>query len=456
MSTQVVDFTSDLQLLESLGARFTGSDAHRILIKHVASELASLGLSVQRDSHTFMQWDAPRDHDRLRLTVDGNDVPISAAYPYSGATGPHGVSGRLQLLTSPVKDWSPANGAIAVVEVPNTPIPWDKLFGTWDAPSAHAPFLSPVTSTLFFGPSLDAAKAAGVLGVVTVWRGLSVANAARQYLPFTEPYHDLPAVWVAGEFAQRILAAAGPGSHAHLVLDATLTPDCPTETVWVVSPGASATETIVVVTHSDGVNTVEENGHIGLLELARDAVAQPHQRTIVFVYTTGHLRIPAMDTNGQQAGAAWLNAHPDLWAGKSGQARAVAAISMEHFGAREFSDGPQQTYGPTGRPEPELLYATTRELRDLLCAHWTGADPGNTSVTAPVPGILFGELQPFYQRQIPGISLVTAPQYLLAEREGDLVDPDAMGRQIDSFRRLQRLIDAAPVSSLGTVQLPSP
>jgi hypothetical protein len=385
-------------------------------------------------------------------------VPVSAAFPYSGATGPRGLRGRLKLLNSPVKDWSPANGAIAVVEVPNTPIPWDSLFGNWDTPSQHEPFLNPVTSATFFRPDLDAAKAAGVLGVVAVWRGLSVANAARQYLPFTQPYHDLPAVWVAGEPAQRILAAAGPDSEAHLVLHATLTPDCTTETVWAVSPGVSATETIVVVTHSDGTNTVEENGHIALLELARDAVAQPHQRTIVYVYTTGHLRIPVMDTKRQQASAAWLNAHTDLWAGGNAQARAVAAIAMEHFGAREFrDDGQQQTYGRTGRPEPELLYATTRELRNLLCAEWTGADPDHTDVTAPGPGgVLFGELQPFYQRNIPGISLVTAPQYLLAEREGDLVDADVMGRQIDSFRRLQRLLDVAAVSTLGTVQAPSP
>lgn len=453
MSTDT--FLAEVRRLEAAGSRLTGSESHRALVAHVAAQLAELGLEVQHDRHTFTRWDAPRARERLSLNVDGADVEISAAFPYSGTTGVAGVSGRLQLIRGLRKNWSTARGALAVIEVPHCALPWDVLVGAWDRQPRHKPFLNPVVSAALFGPKLDAARKAGVVGVVAVWRGMSTACAARQYVPFTEPYHDLPAVWVVGHSAERILAAARAGSHARLVLDAVLTPGCTTETVWALSPGASANETILVVTHSDGTNAVEENGHIALLELARDAVERPHQRAIVYVYTTGHLRIPAVTQHGQ-ATSAWLNAHRDLWAGGRGQARALAGLAMEHFGAREFrDDSVRETYAPTGRPEPELLYATTRQLRDLALEEWSGADPDGPRIWAPGPLIHFGEGEPLFQRRIPAIALCTGPQHLLAERDDDFVDIDILRRQVESFRRLQRRLDAAPALSLGVVKAPS-
>jgi hypothetical protein len=451
-----MDLRSEIRLLQSLGPRLTGSKSHRELVAHVASKLDLLGLAVQHDGYKFPKWDAPRDRDRLKLSVDGNELQISAAFPYSGTTGPGSVVGRLQLVSRALNNWSMAQGAIAVFEVPHSAVEWNLLFRSWDD-SNHEPFLNPVVSAGLFGPDLKAARDAGVLAVVAVWRGLSAEGAERQYLPFTQPYHDLPAIWVAGDSGEALLSAATLGKEARLVLDATLTPDCATETVWAVSPGANASETILVVTHSDGTNSVEENGHIALLELAQDAVDQPHQRTIVYVYTTGHLRIPSISPDGkQQATSAWLEAHRDLWAGASGHARAVAGLAIEHLGARRlFDEETAKMHEAAGCPEPELLYATTRELRDLLLANWSGAYLTRTEVTAPGPSILFGELEPLYQRQIPGISLVTAPQYLLAEREGDFVDIDVMRRQIDSFRRLQRVLDTTPTAKLGTVKITS-
>src|SRR5262249_8677643 len=156
-------------------------------------------------------------------------------------------------------------------------------------------------------------------------------------------------VWVAGEAGDRVLDAARAGAEAHLVLDASLTPGCETDTVWAVSDGENNDETILVVTHSDGTNAVEENGHIGLLELACDAARRKHRRRIVFIFTTAHLRIPAVTPHGQ-ATTAWLEAHPELWAGGSGQAKAVAGLAIEHLGAREYADQ-GGTYGPTGRAE---------------------------------------------------------------------------------------------------------
>ena len=55
----------------------------------------------------------------------------------------------------------------------------------------------PVLAATVFGPDLAAAKAAGAIGVVAVWKGLKAAQAKDQYVPFTLPYQDIPALWVA-------------------------------------------------------------------------------------------------------------------------------------------------------------------------------------------------------------------------------------------------------------------
>jgi hypothetical protein len=228
-------------------------------------------------------------------------------------------------------------------------------------------------------------------------------------------------------------------------------------TVWAVVEGTRRPqETLLVVSHSDGTNVVEENGHIGLVALARDVVAKPTERSIVFVLCAGHLRIPAVTQEGQ-ATSRWLRDHRALWAGGSGQRRAVAGLVIEHLGALEYRDDPAtDSYGPTGRAEPELLYASTRELRIMADAEWCGAEPGPVRVSAPNAVIQFGEGQPLYLQRIPNISLVTTPQYLLSLRAGDYVDVALLERQVDSFRRLLRRLDTAPAGSVGAIAAATP
>ena len=454
MTLEHQNLSDQLRFLEALGSRLTGSPAHKALIEDVAARLAELGLEVQRDRHQFARWDVPYDHEHLRLTVAGADIEISSAYPYSGTTGAAGVTGKLRLLSGLRRNcWSAARGAIAVVEVPHVAVPYDLLVGEWDRNRSSPPARHPVFSVGLFGPNLDQAQLAGVKSVVLVWRGLTVGNALRQYVPFIEPYHDLPAVWVAGEAGERVLAAARAGHEAMLVLNAEITPICETETIWAMSEGEIRDESILIVTHSDGTNVVEENGHIALLELARAAASRPHRRKMVFVFTTGHLRIPAVSRHGQ-ATSGWLDAHPELWLGGKAQARAVVGLVIEHLGAVEFAeDISNGSYGPTGKPEPETLYATTPELRSVVMREWTGNDPEPTHVVKPGPLIHFGEGEPLFQRDIPAVALVTGPQYLLAERAGELVDIAMMRRQIDSSLRLLWRFDE--MTSFGRVVQPT-
>lgn len=443
--------------LDALGPRLTGTAAHNRVIDGVAGELAELGYEVHRDEHRFDRWDLPEGPDSLGLDLPDGPVRISSVFPYSGLTGTAGVTATLRYLGAG-RRWSQARGEIAVVEVAHPEFPRDLLVRDWDADASTQGLRNPVLSATLLGPDLDKARKAGVLAVVAVWRDMAEDNARGQYLPFTQPYHDLPALWVAGEPGERLLAAARAGTRATLRMNGSIERHCRTDMVWAVSAGSERSETILVVTHSDGTNGVEENGHLGLLELARHAARQQHRRTFVFVLTTGHLRIPAISSHGQ-ATSAWMAAHPELWEGGPSGARAVAGLCLEHLGARaDVEDMAAGTYGVTADTEPELLYATTSELRDMVADTWGAAVAPDPVISAPGPLVHFGEAEPMYERGIPSVALVTAPQYLLALREPgseSLVDVDLMARQIEGFRRLLDRLDAAPVGSLGTVRRPS-
>ena len=445
---------AELDLLAQLGPRFPGSDAHERLVAHVAGQWAELGMHVHEDVLGFERWDPPGDQEGLRLTVDGQVVEISSAFPYSGTTGPDGVRGRLHHMRGPLPRWSRARGGIAIVEmIRNRELPASAAVGSWDPNDPWGKLASPIVPATLAGLGLKQAARAGVKGVVLVWRGVSAANARGQYVPFTLSYRGVPTVFVAGEAADAVVCAAQRGASAELVLDAALTKDASMRTVWAAVEGSQRPqETVLVVSHSDGTNVVEENGHIGLLRLARDVMAHPPERTIVFVFTAGHLRIPAVITGHGQATSRWLNDHRDWWAGGPGQRRAVSGLVIEHLGALEYRDDPVTgDYGPTGHAEPELLYASTRELRMLADIEWRGIEPGPARVSMPNELIQLGEGQPLYLERIPNISLVTVPQYLLSTQPGDYVDVSLLHRQVDSFGRLLRRLDTLPSASVGSI-----
>lgn len=445
-------YAAQIDRLNSLGPRRSGNAAHRMLIDDVAAELAELGYAVERDTHTFERWDPP-DHG-ASLIVGGHAVDVSSPWPYSGETGPAGITAPLTLISGRRKKWTETSGRIAVIEVENLEIPASLLLDSWDGGLPFETVRNPVIAVELAGSDLAAARTAGVIGVVAVWRGLPDDEAQGQYLPFTRPHQGLPAVWVPGSEGDRILAAARRGDEATLTLEATRHPEATMDTVWAVSPGTGshADESILVVTHSDGGNAIEENGHIGLLALARDAATVPHDRTIVFVLTAGHLRIPAVTTHGQ-ATTAWLDAHPELWKADGKGYRAVAGLAIEHLGAKRHRDDSPPTDDADEGTETELLYATTRELDTLARSVWTGTTP--PLPVRPGPLVHLGEGEPLFENGIPAIALVTGPASLLAETTGAGVDLDLLTRQVDSFRVVQRQLTEAPENTLfGAVRPP--
>jgi len=231
----VTNYAEQIRRLKELGPRTSGNDAHRALISEVATELSELGYDVQRDKHTFERWDALPNNTTLH--IGGVDIPLSSIWPYSGETGPLGVSAPLILLQGRRKKWKKAAGKIAVIEVHNIDVPARLLFGNWGGKLPFDTIANPVIGSEFANIELTKAREAGVLGVVVVWGSIADEAASGQYLPFTRDYQGIPAVWVPESQRSTLLTAAECGKGATLILNARKTKGATMDTLWAVSRG---------------------------------------------------------------------------------------------------------------------------------------------------------------------------------------------------------------------------
>ncbi|KAF2995322.1 hypothetical protein E8E13_000534 [Curvularia kusanoi] len=378
----------EIQWSNDLRTRLTGSHTHDQLIDRVQHQLEDVGLKVETDTYTFDKWESEPNPDNIHFSISGNDVAIASVFPYSGHTHDECLQAELMLLRGPLHFWGSAKGKIAVVPVSHRTIDMGSIVHTCSTLGALG---------------LHRAAAAGVLGVVYAWEDTPPEEVKQQYTPFTLPYQEVPAVFVAGEAAEHSLSAAAAGKTARFKLTASIVKQQQTRTIWASIPG--------------------KNGHIALLNIAKDLVINQPKRTVVLVLVSGHLRIPAFTSHGQ-ATTRWLDDHPEMWKGGPGQKRAVFGLGLEHFGAREFSARTSATSAlvPTGRNEPELLYATTEETALICKEFWNISNPAERRISRPSALVYFGEAEPLMHKGIPTVALVTLPIYLLSLRQDDFVD----------------------------------
>jgi len=450
--------------LAARGPRFTGNRAHRTYINFLDEELSRLGLHVFRDHYRFTRWDA----QRWRLNTD-RELPTTFYFPYSGRTGPAGVTGPIVDCGPAPGSFTQARGAIALVECQAPTQDPSSLFSSLGLYPASATPARPVPSVAAQGLTqpvdLAAAREAGALGVVCIWRGISDAQAANQYNPFTTPYAGIPAVWVGDSTGLQLQALAQQKASATLTLEATLQHNAPSDTVWAVLPGSGdARETIVVNTHTDGPNVPEENGGLGLLVLARQLARIPQhkrKRSYIFLFVTGHMRLPDFAVGGDpfnQATSRWLLDHAHQLDGRAGHRKLVAAVTLEHLGCREWLDDAHGRYRPTGRNELGFTYTTSHAMRDLYLNSARGTTNTRSEADRPAVSVLVGEGAPFFKAGIPMISLIPQPSYLLAaDRDGAIskLSRRLLQGQVQTFSRALAVLDRTSTARLGPVLPPA-
>jgi hypothetical protein len=491
--------------LAAMGTRYTGSAGHVLFTDWLKEQFQAVpGFQLSIDPLNFDRWLA--QDCSLSIAQDATKgpsgpVPVSYYYPYSGATGPAGVSGRLVDLNiyTPARYtptfWAAATGGIALVRVPPSifglstlQMPTGGFEPGTSSPEAaldYYMYASLMTNAVFQGcfaavPLLDA-RNAGVRGVICVWTGMSDDQVANQYNPITTGYPNstgrpvpgdpgCPALWVGSDTGRALAQSAASGAEVTLTLTAAITANAATETVWGVLPGSGADHQrgLIVNTHTDGPNVPEENGALGMLALAQYFAQRQHRRDLYFAMVTGHFQLPQFTADianarpvlGKDAISIWMNTHPEIYQ------NALAGVTLEHLGCTMWADDVNGRYVPTGGYQWGATYTTQREgqlnltnleqetyLAAVRATNASGAIDLPAATVLPTP-LFVGEGAPLYAGGLGTVSMCPIPSYLLqagSRTQPQLLNLDKLDKQliygqILSFARTISVLDAAPAS----------
>jgi len=470
-----------VQRMVNFGPRLTGSKAHNNYIAWLQSGFAEAGCTLLApDSHPLSLWQA-RSHG---LEILGGSspraIPISSYYPRSGSTPRTGVIGKLVYLgAGPPVSISPSDpgGLPAAVEL------YESTMQSWiSAAIAGAggslqgeivlidlPLPLPLTTAIFApladydynpeepaggfsedykrlwiagGVGLEQLKSAGAVGVIFSFDASPQAFAG-QYLPFSSEGPGLPALNVDRDTANTLRALAAATPTARLTLHATTAPVTSPSIVAVLPGDGSTEEAMVLNTHTDGQNFVEENGGVAQLLLARYFNSLPAgkrlKRTLVFSAVTGHMAPNMPQTQG------FIDQHPDIIK------RTVAAITLEHLGVSRWLDDAYKGYYEASPYEPGGTWCSTTKMLLPLIESIPAHQINNTAVLrGPVS---FGIGGAFFTAGIPAIGYLTGPNYLVQIVPGgcmDKLNAPLFARQIAWFADLLTRYDAMSAEELKT------
>ena len=388
-AAQLRAWQSEIDLFDG-GNRPTGSPAHEQYIQLLARELQTIGVhDVHTEPFVFPKW-TPKTWSLSVLSGAGAATVATSAYvPYSGTTGPLGVVEPLAYvpgwtisldagsLASDIQNpnaWTErlANsiggslvaeggmlaGHIVVFELPKLRLSLELLTGLTLAVndpdktiSMKTTFTRDDLTAMFIVPAMEIALAAhGAIGAIGILD--SPEEGARgEYAPFFGRITpNLPSLYVdreVGAKLQRAITSSRLAPVARLVLDATVAPAI-SENLIGVLPGSS-TEEIVVGSHTDGPNAIEDNGPVAILALAQCLAPLPVEvrpRTIRIVLSGGHFAASVGLTTYTVTHAADL------------AARALAVMRAQHLGAREWAELTPGVMGLTGRIETQVVSAS--------------------------------------------------------------------------------------------------
>jgi hypothetical protein len=463
------------------GYRPTGSPAHEKFIALLVQHLKELGVSdVHTDAYAFQKWTPTTWSLDIPWGSSKGPVPLAGYVPYSGLTIPGGVSGPfVYVSTQALADAIGGNGLldegavatkigpalaasivaaggvtgkIVLFDVPALTLPLATLTG--GAPKyANDPtgrFTSSASvsrvelTTMLLVPGILKALAdsgsVGAVGIIDAPEPISRGH----YAPFFGlASGSVPAVYVTRETGAKLKAAiteAGLLSAATLNLQATVELTTSENIVGVI-PGSTDDE-LLLSSHTDGPNSLEDNGPVGILALASYYLKLPRSerpRTLRIVLTGGHFV-------GSTGILTWVAANETTLLSHT-----LAVLELEHLGAREWTETASGTMALTGSPEPQLLYVSSNQVLMDQSIEFAKGFPGSI-VAGSVP---LGEGQ--HYRGLPLVQFITMPSYLMSghlpEITSTLTDFELMRKQLLAFRRMLDVFAVSPANQLGAQSL---
>lgn len=445
------------EAVDDIGLRATGSRSHHTYVDRLAERMQQAGIRhVHTDPVPLKHW-AP---SAWQLDVvggqDAGKVKVSWYVPYSGDTGPQAITASLSLL--------PLKGTIGLVTVTPPSLPYALLdIVDWDAPlqPQHPAGYNPLATydrAWFAGSTvagqLDRFKRAGALGVVIVLN-LPEQAARGQYLPYDGIHRDLPSLIVDRDTGKQLTKVALQGGKVRLQLQARVK-QITTPNLCGIIPGASD-ELVMIQSHTDGTNGLEENGPEAILAMAQYLARIPRRelpRSILIVMSTGHMSGHAMGTE------AFLRRHTDGLV-----ARTAAAISLEHLGARPWLPDSNGDFRLADGYETALCFSSPhREVIKVARRAQERSQVGSNRVLRPfMPDTISGESPNGFWwpgdgeglwrvSALPSLQYISGPAYLLSAGKPvmDFIDTAAVRRQAIAFTDAALELTRIPRAELNT------
>ncbi len=445
-----------------LGSRPTGSVAQARYVDWIRRQLRTVpGLQIDDQSYTINRWTPSGARLQMGSGKKRINLPIANAVPYSKSTGRRGVSAPLV----PVPAGQPittanSSGKIVVREAPAGSVPTAAFLlpvVSWDTYDPNAT-INPAST--FKGDfiayneritDLKDAAAAGAKGIVFV-KNLPRRQLKGHYEPYEGIGWGVPGVFLGADQGKRITDALAAGRHprAKIVVRARYH-KIATPTILATLPGA-ATQRLVIDSHTDGTNAVEDNGPVAMVAMARYFASLPvlcRPRTIQFAFSTAHFYQRLVSPDKRHGGAGQLAVQLDS---EYDSGAVSAVVVLEHLGAIEYDEVPRidgigNKLAPTGlraiqfigvTPSPPLVGVVNDVVRRYDMQRsilLQGADaPGNT---VPMHCSFGGEGTPYQNHLLPTIGVIAAPQSLYDPAFGlEGIDFDVMHSEVLGFTDL--------------------
>jgi hypothetical protein len=450
------------EIMDRHGERATASPAHTQFVDWLDRRLQRIpGLQHAELPETFtrqLERGASLDLNLADGTTES--LPVARAVPYSkptpaGARGEvvdiptdesiddHDVAGKVVL-----RDWDP--GAIpypvflaVAYYVHDTDLTFDWA-GEYERGWVGAQQLLDDLAAAEDG------DAAGLLFVHEFPR----EQVEGDYVPYHGDHWQVPALYLGADEGARLREQLADGPVEARVAVRASRAEADTRSLVATLPGQSE-ERIVITSHTDGTNAVWDNGPLAMLALAEYYAQLPlecRERTLEFVFTTGHLYLT-------HAGA---ERYAQLLDEQFDDGTVAMVLVLEHLGAQEFEavpradGGPGRTLLPSGQSEMLATFVSespvlVASVIEQIVAH----DLQRSFVLrgADEPGVRFpphrsygGEGGPYREAIIPTVAAITGSWNLFSPAFDidEILDVELMRRQTLAYGDLVLAVDDVP------------
>jgi hypothetical protein len=406
--------------LDDRGLRATGSPAHERYVDVLHDRLEHVGVGhVHFESATLQRWTPSAWGLDVTDGSSAGNVPVAGYIPYSGSIPAGGVTAPLTFVpagTTP--DPGSLAGKVALFEVgiPNITFAVFTSLGvpgrTYDPggqmdPAAPylRPFIGDFTSRL---ESIQAGRPAAVVGILPIEK----AEAAGSYFPYDGVIRATPGVYVAREAGATLKQLADAGTSVRVALSAKVDTVKTRNVIGLIH--GRTNELVVLHSHTDGTNGVEDNGPDVIVAMAQYLARIPRRylpRTVMVLLTSGHFA-------GGVGARAFVSRHR-----RDTVPRIAAAITIEHVGANRWTLRTDGSVIPSAAPEPGAIFQPGSDA--LVAASYAGlaagetapafvARPLNPKPKSPMDAAWPGEGQYLWNDGgIPTANYINGPTYLL-------------------------------------------